>query len=277
LPIFSVLNDEALQDEISIYEMERIAEVQGIVTSVMLETELTMDQAQDRYYIFPEGYYRQPVESIEITGQMRDTKLFKLISEAEKVCFIGDSITAGTKNGGYGWYEPMMVAFPDKIVYKHAWGSATTLTLLKNIDIITGQSADLYIIAIGTNDVRYRDKNNCAMDSTSYVENIDSLISSIRKKNPNAKFVLISPWMALDNDPYNAITLEDRDFLLNEYGTALEAYSKGNGHHYIHPNSAIDEIVSNKVVSNFLIDHIHPNANQGVRLYSQKVLEYSGD
>jgi len=257
------------------YEMDRISEVQAIVTSVMLGSELTLDQVQDRYYLFPEGYFRQPVEAIQITDEIKETKLFKLISKSKSIAFIGDSITAGSKNGGYGWYEPMMAAFPEKMVFRHAWGSATTLKLLENIDIFTEQSADLYMIAIGTNDVRYRDKKTCAMDSKSYVENIDSMISSITSINPRAKFVLISPWLALDNDPYTPLSIEERDHLLYEYGKALETYCKENDHLFIDPNIGIREVFSNEIVSNFLIDHIHPNASEGIMLYSEKILDYS--
>lgn len=277
LPIFNILTGESLRNEISDYEMNRITEVHEIVTSVMLDANITLDQIQDRYYLFPEGYFRQPVHPIEITDEMKDSDLYQLLEKSDRICFVGDSITAGTKNGGYGWYEPMMAAFPEKEVCRRAWGSATTITLLENADHITDQSVDLYVIAIGTNDVRYRDKKICAMDSTSYVENIDSLIASIRQKNPTAKFVLISPWHALDNDPYTAIPVEERDALLDEYSKALESYSKENGHFFVNPNPGIDEILSNEVVLKYLIDHIHPNAHKGINLYSLRVLEFSQD
>ncbi|MHA1280099.1 MAG: SGNH/GDSL hydrolase family protein, partial [Candidatus Helarchaeota archaeon] len=134
-----------------------------------------------------------------------------------------------------------------------------------------------YVIAIGTNDVRYREKTTCAMDSASYVENIDNLITSIRETNSNAKFVLVSPWLALDNDPYTTISIEERDYLLDEYGKALEVFSNQNGHHFINPNLGIDYILSHEVVSKFLLDHIHPNADSGIRLYSQEIISYSAN
>jgi len=277
LPIYKILTEASLRKEISEFEMDRIAEVQELVTSVMLGAELTLDQAQDRYYLFPEGYFRQSVKAIEITDEMRESKLFQLISESEKICFVGDSLTAGSKNGGYGWYEPLMAAFLNKSVCRQAWGSATTFTLLDNIDLLTEEFADLYVIAIGTNDVRYREKTTCAMDSASYVENIDNLITSIRGTNSNAKFVLVNPWFALDNDPFTAISIEERDNLLDEYGKALEAFSNQNGHHFINPNLGIDYILSHEVVSNFLLDHIHPNADSGIRLYSQEIISYSAN
>jgi fucose 4-O-acetylase-like acetyltransferase/lysophospholipase L1-like esterase len=274
LPIYSILNDSVLQNEISTYEMGRVAEVQAIVSAVMLGTKLTLDQAQERYYLFPEGYVRQPIEAIEITEEMRATDLYKLLSESETICFVGDSITAGSENGGYGWYEPLMAAFSDRTVYEEAWGSATTLTLLENSEAIAEHGADLYVIAIGTNDVRYRNKKTCAMDKDSYVMNIDKLIVKIQSKNPNANFVLINPWLALDNDPYTSISMEKRDLMLDEYGEALELYGEKKGYSFINPNPAIDEVLLRYVTSDFLIDHIHPNASAGIALYSEKILTY---
>jgi poly-gamma-glutamate capsule biosynthesis protein CapA/YwtB (metallophosphatase superfamily)/lysophospholipase L1-like esterase len=274
LPIYSILNDPVLQNEISAYELGRVAEVQAIVSSVMLGIELTLDQAQERYYLFPEGYVRQPIEAIEITDEMKETDVYKLLTESQTICFVGDSITAGSENGGYGWYEPLVAAFPDKIVHKEAWASATTMTLLQNTEAIAQHGADLYVIAIGTNDVRYRNKKTCAIDKASYVANINELIVKILSKNPKADFVLLSPWLALDNDPYTAISAEKRDLMLAEYGEALALYCEEKGYSFINPNPAIDEVLLKYAPSDFLIDHIHPNANAGIALYSEKVLEY---
>ncbi|MDF2533665.1 MAG: capA, partial [Clostridia bacterium] len=275
LPIYSILNQPVLQKEISTYEMKRVAEVQAMVSSIMLRAEITLDQVQERYYLFPEGYVRQSIEAIKITDEMRATDLYKLLSVSETICVVGDSITAGSENGGYGWQEPLMAAFSDKIVYKEAWASATTLTLLNNAEAIAERSADLYVIAIGTNDVRYRNVKTCAMDKDSYVENINKLIVKIQSKNPNANFVFISPWLALDNDPYTAISTEKRDLMLAEYGEALELYCEEKGYSFINPNAAISKVLLRYPPSDFLIDHIHPNASDGIKLYSEKVLEYN--
>ncbi|OGO86746.1 MAG: hypothetical protein A2Y22_05905 [Clostridiales bacterium GWD2_32_59] len=274
LPIYNILNDTVLQNEISRYEMIRVDEVQSIVSSVMLGVKLTLDQVQERYYIFPEGYVRQPVKAMKITDEMTKTDLYKLFCKSKTVCFVGDSITAGSENGGYSWYEPLMASFPDSIVYKEAWGAATTLTLLEKIETIARHSADLYVIAIGTNDVRYRNKKTCAMDASSYIENINSLIVKILSKKPNAHFVLISPWLALDNDPYTQISVEKRDLMLSQFGEALRLYCEKKDYCFIDPNPAIDEMFLRCSPSKYLIDHIHPNASVGINLYSEKVLTY---
>ncbi len=272
LPVYSILHDPVLQREVSRYELQRVGEVFRTVTEVMLGKPLSLDQARERHYLFPQGYFRQASAPIEITPVMRNTALYQLLAKADTVCFIGDSVTAGSRNGGFGWYEPMMAAFPGHIAQKRAWDSATTMTLLDHADAISGCSADLFVIAIGTNDVRYRDEKTCAMDQESYIRNINTLISGIKDKNPEAEFAFIAPWLALDNDPYTKVSVTERDALLKEYGEALRDNCEKNGHLFINPNPAIAEVLSRYAPSDYLLDHIHPNADMGIALYSEKVL-----
>ena len=274
LPIFDILNDADLQKQISTNDMDRVTEVQSIVTSVMLGTELTLDQAQNRYYLFPDGYVRQPAAAIVMTEEMAATDLYKLIDSSDTVCFVGDSLTCGSENGGYGWYEPLMEAFPNVAVSREAWGGATTQTLLKNAEKIAAHGADTYVIAIGTNDVRYRDTKECAMSADSFIANIRVLIEDIKAKNPTVEFVFISPWLALDNDPYSALSINDRDAMLSEYGSALKHFCDENDYLFIDPNPSIRKTFSLNVTSDYLLDHIHPNASKGIALYSKAVIEY---
>lgn len=274
LPIYDILTDTDLRKQISTYEMNRVREVQATVTSVVLGAALTLDQARERYYLFPEGYIREPADALEITNEMTGTQLYKLISCSSSVCFVGDSITAGSLNGGYGWYEPLAEAFPDITVSLEAWGSATTRTLLSNSAAISAHGSDVYVIAIGTNDVRYRDEKTCAMDADSYTANINLFVDEIKTANPEAQFVFISPWLALDNDPFTAVPNEERDALLAEYGYALENYCNKNSFMYIDPNPAIYFVLTKKITSDYMVDHIHPNAGQGISLYSRSVMEY---
>lgn len=100
----------------------------------------------------------------------------------------------------------------------------------------------------------------------------DQVIAKILSKKQNAHFVLISPWLALDNDPYTAISIKERDLLLEEFGKVLELYCKQKGYCYINPNPSINEIFLKYPPSDYLIDHIHPNASTGISLYSKVVL-----
>lgn len=273
LPIYDILEDPGLRGEISRFEMERVKQVYNMITSVMLGTPLTLDQIQERHFLYPEGYIRQTCEPIKIKDEMKNTPFYKLLTESKTVCFIGDSITEGSKNGGYGWFEPCIAAFPEITAYRKAWGGATTRTLLDKSEEISACRADLYVIAIGTNDVRYRDETTCAMDTDSYVQNINKLAEKILAGNPGARFVFISPWLAQYNDPYCKISVAERDSLLVAYGKALQNYCQQNGYVFINPNPSISAILTRYPPSEYLLDHIHPNAAEGIVLYSETVLE----
>ena len=273
LPIYDIFNNEELMNSISTYELDRIKNVQSLTTSVMLGVELPLTQLQPEYYLFTEGYVRQRVKPIEITEKMKETDFFKILKSAKKVCFVGDSITAGTQNGGYGWFEPVMAAFPDTNVSIEAWGGATTKTLLKNASNIAAHFADVYVVAVGTNDVRYRKEKDCAMDAVSYVNNIAGLVKQITDIKPEAKFIFISPWPALSNDPHSVLPENERDKMLGEYSEALKQYCQSNGFIYSNPSPYINKILATHITSDYLIDHIHPNSIKGINLYSRAVMD----
>jgi len=67
LPIYDIMTDENLQKQISTYDMDRIAEVQSTVTSIMLGTDVALDQVSERYYLFPAGFVRQHADPMIIT------------------------------------------------------------------------------------------------------------------------------------------------------------------------------------------------------------------
>lgn len=272
LPIYDILTDKDLQGQISTYEFKRVAAVQSIVTSAMLGTDISIDEARERYYLFPSGYVREPVGAMTVTPAMTRTGLYKLFKESDSVCFVGDSLTAGSENGGYGWYEPLMANFPDAAVTREAWPGAATVTLLDRAPAIAVHGADTYVIAVGTNDVRYRDPDICAMDEAAYIANLSSLAGQIKDVSPDANLVFICPWPALDNDPFTAIPMNERDALLASYGLALKSYCEDNGFMYIDPTPAIRSVLSVEVTADYLIDHIHPNAGRGIDLFSRAVL-----
>jgi lysophospholipase L1-like esterase len=113
------------------------------------------------------------------------------------------------------------------------------------------------------------------MDTDSYIENIDSLTEQILSKNPKAKFVFISPWLALESDPYTPLSMEERDLMLAEYAEGLKTYCEKKGCCFINPNPALYETLIRYAPSQYLIDHIHPNAGAGIALYSETVISES--
>jgi lysophospholipase L1-like esterase len=206
---------------------------------------------------------------------LKSKQLYQLLSRAGSVTFVGDSLTEGTTNGGYGWYEPLVAAFPHLVVHKRAWGSQTSRMLLDRKEEILDVPADVYVVAIGTNDVRYRKPGVSAMTAEEYVSNLDRLVQEITARQPAAKFVFIGAWTTDRYDPLSVLDEKARMQMLAEYRNALQSYAVRHQHLYIDPNLGIDDVLHREYPRTYLNDHIHPNAGAGIRLYSSKVLEAS--
>jgi len=270
LPVYDIITNDELSAQIGMYELERVRQVHEIVTEVMLDCKLSLDMASPRYYKTADGFIQDRVPPCVITEGFYNSAIVKMLSDAKSVCFLGDSITVGSRNGGTGWYKPLTEHFSNVKIYETAWDSATVQTLLNNSGKITDTDADLYITAIGTNDVRYRDSARCAMTAAEYIERIAALTEQILLKNENAEFVFIAPWPALDNDPNNKCgSVYERDRLFAEYADALAEFCKNEGYLYLDPNPYIKNALNFRPVSKYLIDHIHPGKLNGVGLYSQ--------
>ncbi len=269
LPIYDILCDETLKRQISTDDLERVGGVHRHITSVMLGEELTLDMVEERYYMNENGYLAPQTEQMELTDAMKASVLYKAVTTAESVCYVGDSLTEGNTNGGYGWYEP--VSGLSKKSVKCAKGGGTSKTILPQIPAGYG----LYVVAIGTNDVRYRKSDICAMTAEEYIKELEKFVSRIRATDENAKFAFVAPWMALETDRVSALPPVERDAMLAEYTSSLKTWCSENGHIFSNPNPAIAGVLAKEKDSDYILDHIHPNRTSGIKLYSKSVFENS--
>jgi lysophospholipase L1-like esterase len=136
---------------------------------------------------------------------------------------------------------------------------------------ILKSKSDLYIIAIGTNDVRYRDPEICAMTKEEYIENIKNIVKFAKFNNKNSNFLFISPWLSMPDDNISKLKEKEKNKLLDEYGKSLKNYCEKNNYLYINPNLSILRSIKNNK-RKYIIDQIHPNENDGIELYSESVL-----
>jgi len=193
---------------------------------------------------------------------------------------VGDSITEGTKNGGYGWYEPIAAMYPNKEISSFAKGAMTSKYFRDNAESIADIQAGLYVVAFGCNDIRYRNPKVCAMNSREYIENIDVLVDTVRRRNDNARFVFIAPWMSMCFDAnFNGSGHDEKMAMYDSYTSELQIYCKKHGFLFINPNplifenlQAADITIRGRRPEDILIDFIHPNAGDGIRLYSEAVI-----
>ena len=272
LPTYKAINEDSIYGQLSAADYRRISNIHKLITRTALGVELSIDQLQQRYYTFAKGgYVRNPVPAMEWKQEYSTSKLVLLMKAAQKVCFVGNSITEGTKNGGYGWFEPLVAMLGLKNISRWSKGAMASPYFADNSSEIAKENADLYVLSIGCNDIRYRDPKQCAMDSKHFLVNIDRIIKALREVKHDANFVVISPWLSYDPDPFCHTTKAMKRQLYEEYATALEQYCQEAGLLYINPNTYIHNAVQSDHMNRgkYFKDHIHPNADHGIELFSR--------
>lgn len=275
LPIYKILTDYNLRRTVSTFELERISYVLKHITRVVLGTELNENLIQERYLFDEAGFQRKLSAPLQIDDELAAGKFFTCLQAAQDVCFIGDSITHGTKNGGVPWYEPIAPFISGKI-FNASFGGATIKRLIAKdiLSQIAQIPAELIVVAIGTNDVRYRNPEICAMTPEEYVACLKVLREEILKSNPVAKFIFIAPWTSTDGDRISALPYDAKIHVNNLYTEALKNFCAAVGDTFINANFYIKDTLNKRPHKDYLIDWIHPNATKGVRLYAEAVLKF---
>ena len=201
--------------------------------------------------------------------------LESILGQVSSVCFIGDSITAGSENGGVPWYTPIIMRHPSLLCHSFAAGGGTSSSQLKAFQA-SPVAADVYIIAVGTNDVRYRDAQKGAVCETQFIENIQQIVTLASSLSPAARFVFIAPWCSIPEDPIPPISPMEKEVWMQKYQNSLEAYCLQHEFVFINPNPSIRLIVNDPILrADYLIDHIHPNGAKGVYLYAAAVYHHA--
>lgn len=212
-------------------------------------------------------------EALYIYNQAHTSKLQAQLKRSRTICFIGDSITAGSENGGYPWYGPLVAAFPHIQVESMAVGGGTSKSLLQ-LSRTKLRPSDLYIIALGTNDIRYRDPRKGATTTTEYIDNLKSLVARGRELSSTAQFIFIAPWCSIPEDPIPPISQSEKESLMKAYSKALQQFCQSQGHLYLDPNPILDFLIKHpQLRKHYMQDHIHPTHPHGCYLYSAAVWE----
>ena len=274
VPIYDAVHNAAFMSRLSRNDFRRLQDVQRVVTRVVLGEKVELVNAAKRYYLFPTGEkFLHPVKSLDLSKVPKESKLLQLINHAKHICFVGDSVTEGTKNHGVGWYEPLMENFLHKRVSSYAKGSMTSKWFCDNRAEIAAKCADLYVVAFGCNDIRYRNPETCAMNAQAYVENCKSLVEAIRGANYNAEVVFIAPWESAANDMICKVSIAEKEILYKDYVQALVMTCRDLNCTFINPNPYIwTKIDKNTIGSGYMVDYIHPGSSRGCALYSEGCL-----
>ena len=279
IPLHVLLEQTKCAPTLSQYEFSRVEECHRVFSKSMLGEQLPIDHIQEKYYVFSHrvsplnetGYVRNLASPVDLSD-CEDSYLVSALATAGSACFVGDSVTEGTKNGGYGWYEPLVANYPRLKVMNVSKGGKGSPYFLSKAKEIAACHADVYVLAIGANDVRYRNPKLCAMTAESFVENIRAIVGEVREHNPSSLIFLLSPWCSDDYDPVSKLKKAEREKMIIEYGNALESFcEKKDNLFFIDQNPVLLDEFKKKDPRFYLRDHIHPNANQGIALYSRAV------
>ncbi len=268
LPIYEILSKSELHAQMFDRDLERINELVPLITEVMTGTAVNAANAQPRYY-FINGKYCEYMKPLTANTS---SSLYERMAAAETVVFIGDGVTKGTYNGGYPWYNPLVDHFGFSSVYNISAAGYTVRQAAAAAASAETDSADLYVIAVGANDVRARNPAICAMTAEEYVREMDTLVSALLARTPEAEIVLIAPWITQENDTYCTLSHAEKSALIEQYGEALRLYAAENGYIFTNPNPTINERFVTERVSFYVRNGIYPNAAKGLRLYSEAVL-----
>lgn len=218
------------------------------------------------------------------TVHFENNSMYKALSSATNVCVIGDSITIGSSSGGYGWYDGLIERFPNiQTVDVAAKGGQTSASLFENqndMSVINSTSAETYIIALGINDVIYRDKNTTSTTFTTaeYIKNIENLVKYINDKDENKinKFIFVAPFEYINKDSYQFTKYIRRENTHLEYTIALYNWCRLNNYAFTAPMNYIKNTLATvDDAEEYTVDDVHPSYPLGTQLYSKAVYESS--
>ena len=223
--------------------------------------------------VFKNTFYEPdtiPEETLETTftaseeteSVINTNMLFEDLQSGMSVCFAGDSITYGSAEG-VTWYEPIMPLIQGSVsnFSNGGWTSQTLLEIDMNVP-----EADIYVVAIGLNDILFIDQPLGAASADEYIDNLRLFEEQVKIVSPDARMYFITPWPFLDGtDEANATR--------TEFFNALKNWCNGEDRICIDPYNTIMDVLENSDTDAYMWNEYHPNSTRGVNLYSYAVLQ----
>lgn len=205
----------------------------------------------------------EETEPAETTIEVNNNRLFEDLQSGKTICFIGDSITSGAATDGIPWYQPLQSFITGEVinVSEPGWTSVSLVN-----DVEEYPQADVYVIAIGINDVLYIEDAFGAASVDEFIENLDTLATMLTDVNSDATMYFITPWPFV-NFPDESYATRD------EFVAAMCEWCDGEQRICIDPNDTIMRVLEEVDTSVYLWNDFHPDAPEGVGLYSYAVIQ----
>lgn len=234
-----------------------------LVLLVVFALCLLIRPAYERYHL---THVQYPVYG-GMTAELKDSELYKDMQSGKSFCFLGDSITAGNEINGTPWYQPL-VPYIKGDVYNLSRGGWMVCHLIDHSDDIP--SAEVYVVAIGVNDVVRPDINIASASPSEYTDKIGTLADKLHHISSGSKVYFIAPWaLTKKANPY-----EERG---EQFRIALMEWCSQNDCIGINPNPVISSVLKNSGEEEYMKDSLHPNTPKGIGLYCYAVLKANHD
>ena len=198
-----------------------------------------------------------------MTDELKESEFYEDMQSGKSFCFLGDSITSGSVTEGIPWYQPL-TPYITGTVSNFSHGGWKAKHLIDMAGIIP--DADIYVIAIGINDILYPEDEYSAQTAAEFAEECKELGEILTDRSPGSKIYFILPWSFIDADK----SFVERG---NKFRSALAQTCIAKGYGYINPDPAIQSVIADEGSDKYMFNDFHPNASDGIGLYSYAVLK----
>lgn len=202
-----------------------------------------------------------------MTDELRDSEFYEDMQSGRSFCFLGDSITYGSVTEGIHWYQPL-IPYINGEISDFSFSGYSVINLVDSADKIP--DADIYVIAIGINDILFPDDDDSAKTGEEFAGKCKELGDLISDRNPGSKIYFISPWSFVDCD----ISFVERG---DQFRSSLEEICLTTEYRYINPDPIIQSVIAEEGSDKYMYNDFHPNAPNGVGLFSYAVLKDAHD
>ena len=107
--------------------------------------------------------------------------------------------------------------------------------------------ADIYVIAIGINDVIFRNAVKSAPTPAEFAQRCSLLAYTIKSISPDAQLYFIAPWTFIGQS-------EDINDLGNSFRDALKDMCTGSGYQYINPDPVITSVIYTEGYDKYIVN-----------------------
>ena len=198
-----------------------------------------------------------------MTDELKDSEFFEDMQSGKSFCFLGDSITYGSLTEGIHWYQPLIPYIKGDISILSHGGWAVKNLIDEGYNI---PEADIYVIAIGINDILFPNDDDSAHTPENYASRCSQLGDILTSRSPGAKIYFIAPWSFVNRD----ISFVKRG---DQFRNALEEWCTDTDYRYINPDPVIQSVIAEEGSGKYMCNDFHPNAPKGVGLFSYAVLK----